>query len=281
MTPESLAELRREHARLATRLAEPLDAAGRAELKAAIVSLFKRTELAIDELNAFKETIRALIEGFKALPAIPGGSSGSVRYDHIGASTFIERGWSALAGGDWRHAEVQLRDALGLDPGNTNAEALLGWALMHQDRGDEALQRCLQVLVREPDHGLARAAVGAICLRKGITGEAIEHLSRAARSGTDPRATLYANYWLGVAYLQREMVTDAIDVLRRAVTLGPNLAEAWTELGRALWLKSATDDARAAWRTGAAIRHSPFAAAARGLLELAESGGSIPRTPLG
>ena len=174
-----------------------------------------------------------------------------------------------------------LRDALGLDPGNTNAEALLGWALMHQDRGDEALQRCLQVLVREPDHGLARAAVGAICLRKGITGEAIEHLSRAARAGTDPRATLYANYWLGVAYLQREMVNDAIDVLRRAVTLGPNLAEAWTELGRALWLKGSPDEARTAWRTGAAIRHSPFAAAARGLLELADAGGSVPRTPLG
>jgi tetratricopeptide (TPR) repeat protein len=281
MSGDSLAELRREHARLAARLAEPLDPAGRAELKAAIVALYRRTEVCLDEMSAFKETIRALVEGFKALPPAVGGSPGSVRHDHIGASTFIERGWSALAGGDWRHAEIMLRDALGLDPGNTTAEALLGWALMHQDRGDEALQRCLQVLVREPEHGLARAAVGAICLRKGITGEAIEHLSRAARAGSDPRAALYANYWLGVAYLQRDMVSDAIDVLKRAVTQGPNLAEAWAELGRALWLKGATDDARRAWQTGAAIRHSPFAAAARGLLELADSGGSIPRTPLG
>lgn len=281
MTPDTLAELRREHARLAARLAESLDATGRAELKAAIVALFRRTETSIEELNDFKESIRALVEGFKTLPAASGGTGASVRYDHIGASTFIERGWSALAGGDWRHAEVLLRDALGLDPGSTTAEALLGWALMHQDRGDEALQRCLQVLVREPEHGLARAAVGAICLRKGITGEAIEHLSRAARSSGDQRATLYANYWLGVAYLQREMVSDAVDVLRRAVSQGPNLAEAWTELGRALWLTGATEEARGAWRTGAAIRHSPFAAAARGMLELAESGGSIPRTPLG
>lgn len=281
MSHDSLAELRREHARLAARLAEPLDATGRAELKAAIVTLFRRTEVSIEELTAFKETIRALVEGFKTLPPPVGSTAASVRHDHIGASTFIERGWSALAGGDWRHAEVLLRDALGLDPGNSNAEALLGWALMHQDRGDEALQRCLQVLVREPEHGLARAAIGAICLRKGITGEAIEHLSRAVRAGGDQRATLYANYWLGVAYLQREMVTDAIDVLRRAVALGPNLAEAWTELGRALWLKGEANEARHAWHTGAAIRHSPFAAAARGLLELAESGGKVPRTPLG
>jgi tetratricopeptide (TPR) repeat protein len=280
VTPDSIADLRREHARLAARLAESLDAAGRAELKASIVALFRRTETTLDELAAFKESIRALVEGFKALPPLAAEGT-TVRHDHIGASTFIERGWTALAGGDWRHAEVLLRDALALDPGNTSAESLLGWALMHQDRGDEALQRCLQVLVREPEHGLARAAVGAICLRKGITGEAIEHLSRAARSGSDPRAALYANYWLGVAYLQRDMVSDAIDVLRRAVTQGPNLAEAWAELGRALWLKGAADEARRAWQTGAAIRHSPFAAAARGLLELADAGGNVPRSPLG
>jgi len=278
---DNIDTLRREHSRIASRLAQPLDAAERAEVKAAIVALFKRTESAIEELAAFKETIRALVDGFKALPRLPGGDGASVRHDHIGASTYIERGWTALAGGDWRQAEMLLRDALTHDPGNVTAESLLGWALMHQDRGDEALQRCLQVLVREPDHGLARAAVGAICLRKGITGEAIEHLSRAVRTGGDPRAMLYANYWLGVAYLEREMLNDAIEVLRRAVTQGPNLAEGWAELGRALWHKGEHAEARQAWHTGASIRHSPFAAAARGLLELADSGGSVPRSPLG
>lgn len=281
MSQDTLATLRREHARLAARMVESLDATERAELKAAIVALFRRTESQLEELTAFKESIRALVEGFKTLPPLPSGNAASVRHDHIGASTFIERGWSALAGGDWRHAEVLLRDALTHDPGNVTAEALLGWALMHQDRGDEALQRCLQVLVREPDHGLARAAVGAICLRKGITGEAIEHLSRAVRSGGDARAMLYANYWLGVAYLEREMLTDAIEVLRRAVSQGPNLAEGWTELGRALWLKGEREAAREAWQTGAGIRHSPFAAAAHAMLELVESGGSVPRSPLG
>lgn len=279
MSDDSLGELRREHARLAQRLSESLTANERAELKAAIVALFRRTERVIADLAEFKETIRALVEGFKALPEAD--PTVSVRHDHIGASTFIERGWTALAGGDWRHAEVMLRDALALDPGNAVAESLLGWALLHQDRGDEALQRCLQVLVREPEHGLARAAIGAICLRKGITGEAIEHLSRAARSRGDQRATLYANYWLGVAYIEREMLGDAVEVLERAVTQGPNLAEGWTELGRARWLRGDRVGALEAWQTGAAVRHSPFAAAARGLLDAAESGGSIPRSPLG
>lgn len=278
MSDDSLTTLRREHARLAARLAEPLDAPARSELKAAIVALYRRTEQAITELSEFKETIRALVDGFKALPELP--ADRSVRHDHIGASTHLERGWTALAGGEWRHAEVEFRDALRLDPGNAAAEALLGWALLHQDRGDEALQRCLQVLVREPEHGLARAAIGAICLRKGITGEAIEHLSRAARCA-DARATLYANYWLGVAYLEREMLGDAVEVLERAVRQGPNLAEGWTELGRARWLRGERSEAMAAWQTASAVRHSPFAAAARVLIETAESGGSIPRSPLG
>jgi predicted Zn-dependent protease len=278
VTDDSLAALRREHARLAQQLAEPLGATQRAELKAAIVALFRRSEQAIADLSEFKDSIRALVEGFKTLPDLPPGQS--VRYDHIGASTHIERGWTALAGGEWRHAEVELRDALRLDPGSSVAESLLGWALLHQDRGDEALQRCLQVLVREPEQGLARAAIGAICLRKGITGEAIEHLSRAVRA-TDPRATLYANYWLGVAYLERDMLGDAIEVLELAVRQGPNLAEGWTELGRARWLRGDHPGALVAWQTGAAVRHSPFAAAARVLLETAESGGSVPRSPLG
>src|SRR5690606_37145394 len=134
-----------------------------------------------------------------------------------------------------------LRDALGIDARNDTAQALLGWALSAQGRGDEALQLCLQVLLRQPEDGLARTAVGVICLRKGITGEAIEHLSRAARSPGDARSALYANYWLGVAYREREMPTAASDVLRRAIELGRNLSEGWAELGRAEWLQGRHD----------------------------------------
>lgn len=270
-----------EYDRLLARLDAPVPAGERAEMKAAIIALFRRAETAIDELHAFKESIRVLVDRFKALPPAAGAEPVvSRRDDHIGATSHLERGWSAMASGDWVAAEGQFRDALRLDATNATAEALLGWALMHQDRGDEALQGCLRVLVREPDHGLARTAVGAICLRKGITGEAIEHLSRAVRAGGDPRATLYAHYWLGVAYLEREMPRDAVDELERAVGLGPNLAEGWAELGRARWLAGRHDAAREAWQRGIAIRHSPFAARAAELAAIAEAGGGVPRSPL-
>ncbi len=272
----SLTELRRTHALLAARLTEPLSTAERLALKDEIVALFRSSEAAIEELQQFKESIRALVDGFKALPPVPGAS---VRHDHIGATTVLERGWSALASGEWTAAETLLREGIRRDPQSVDAQALLGWALLRQERHDEALQGCLQVLVRAPEHGLARTAIGAICLRKGITGEAIEHLSRVVQGNGDPRAVLYANYWLGVAYLQREMMADAIEVLTRAVRAGPNLAEAWVELGRAQWHSGDHAAALTSWRTGGAVRHSPFAARAGELLQRADAGEAIPRAP--
>jgi tetratricopeptide (TPR) repeat protein len=286
MADDPLPGLRREYERLHRLLEAPVPDAERADLKQAIVALFKRTEREIAELAEFKETIRDLVERFRELPppAAQGGGppppSRSVRHDHLGASTYLERGWTALAMGQWSEAEQLLREALARDATSSAGQALLGWALLHQDRGDETLQLCLQVLLREPDHGLARTAVGAVCLRKGIVGEAIEHLTRVVRTGTDSRAVLYANYWLGMAYLARDMAADAIEFLRRAVTLGPNLAEGWVGLGQALWWAGQRTEAREAWAVGARIRHSPHATQAAELLRIVESGGTPPRSTL-
>ena len=277
MTTEALAALRAEFDRLSAAIRGVVPAAERPALKSDIVALFKRTEFEIVELTAFKEQIRQLVDAFKALP--PENQRSSQRHDHLGASTHIERGWSALAAGDWSAAQHQLRQAVELDGTSTTAQALLGWALMYENRNDEALELCLQVLVKDPDHGLARVAVGAICLRKGIVGEAIEHLSRAAARSNDGRASLYANFWLGVAYLERDMQSDAVEFLRRAVTQGPNLAEGWTELGRALWFRGQHAEAREAWTIGVGIRHSPHAARSGQLLETVSGGGIPPRSP--
>jgi tetratricopeptide (TPR) repeat protein len=275
MSEEPIRSLRTEFNRLASMLDGPLSSEQRAEVKSAIVALFKKTESSITELATFKESIRELVDRFKALPGESPGRS--VRHDHIGASTYVDKGWSELAGARWSQAESMFREALTLDAANSAAQALLGWALLHQDRTDEALQLCLQVLLREPENGLARVAVGAICLRKGILGEAVEHLTRAVSRPGDARAALYANYWLGVAYLERDMLADAVEFLRRAVTLGPNLAEGWLELGRALWFQGKEVEAKEAWTIGSGLRHSPHAARCLSLLDTAAAGGSIPR----
>ena len=154
----------------------------------------------------------------------------------------------------------------------------MGWAMMLQEKYDDALYHFQQVLARDPDHALARVNVGYICLKKGIYGEAIEHLSRTIRQDNDRKATLYAHYYLGLLYVVREMYADAEGFLGRAIQLGPNLIEAYYELGRARWFGGKTDGSLQAWRDGAAAnKFSPWGKRCAEMLELVEAGGAPPR----
>jgi tetratricopeptide (TPR) repeat protein len=200
------------------------------------------------------------------------------RVDHLGASTFVEKGWSKLSLGDAAGAEAALRRALELAPGDNHAESLLGWALMMQEQYDVALLTFHNVLMRDPHNTLARTNVGFICLRKKIYGEAIEHLSRAIRVNSDKKATLYAHLYLGMVYREREMYDDAELFFHRALELGPNLLQAWYELGRTRWFSGRRDAALDAWRQGAAAnKFNPWGKRCADTIALAEQGGSPPR----
>ena len=159
-------------------------------------------------------------------PQAPAPAEGPGRSARLNASTHIERGWNLISRGEPAAAEEALQKALTLVPDDTQAASLLGWAQMLQDKYDDALVHFNTVLHREPAHAIARVNVGYICLKKGIYGEAIEHLSRAIREASDRKATLYAHFYLGLLYASREMYPDAESFLGRALALGPNLIEA-------------------------------------------------------
>jgi tetratricopeptide (TPR) repeat protein len=230
----------------------------RGAVKREIVELFREVEAAVATLATFKEQIRELVDRYKTLAAAapaesePRGLAPSqpTRADHLGSSTYIERGWSAIAAGDYPRAVDELTRALELAPNDPKAEGLLGWAQMLLERYDDALFAFQKVLVREPDNAMARVNLGYICLKKQIFGEAIEHLSRALRLDNDRKATLYANFYLGLVYLEREMYTDARSFFARALEAGPNLIEAYWQLGRTYYLEGDTSGAGQAWRQG-------------------------------
>ena len=228
-------------------------------LKADIGALFKTVDQQIAELTTVRDDVLKLVEKWKGVRDAPpiasvapefAGPKPAVHADHLGASTFIEKGWSKISVGDHAGAEVALATALELSPGNPEAESLLGWALMLQDKFDDALLNFQKVLVHEPQNALARINVGYICLKKGIFGEAIEHLSRAIRLGNDKKATLYAHFYLGLVYLERDMFEDAQTFFRKTVALGPNMIEAYFELGRAYWYNGQRADAVETWQAG-------------------------------
>ena len=281
MSDGSSTAYRDRYAALEARISDPGAIGELDALKVEIGTLFKAIEQELADFGALRDDVRGLIDRWKALktqqpsnaPAFA-AEKPSVRADHIGASTFIEKGWSKLSLGDYEGAEVALRRALELSPGDPQSEALLGWALMLEEKYDDALMTFQHVLMREPQNSLARINVGYICLKKGIFGEAIEHLSRAIRLDNDKKATLYAHFYLGLVYLERDMFEDAQTFFQKTLALGPNLLEAYYELGRAFWFNGQRDEAVSTWQQGyAANRFNPWGKRCAEVLQTVEAGG--------
>jgi tetratricopeptide (TPR) repeat protein len=286
MSDAAVTDVRGRYAALSARLDGADASADRSALKADIIELFRTVERELAELGALKEDVKKLVERWKAIggatptPALQPAAP-PLRADHIGASTFIEKGWSRISLGDYPAAETALQKALELSPNDLQATSLLGWAQMHQEKYDDALMNFHRVLTREPANALARINVGYICLKKRIFGEAIEHLSKAIRLDNDRKATLYAHYYLGLVYLEREMYEDAQTFFRKTLKLGPNLIEAYFELGRAFWFAGQRDDAMQTWAEGhKANKFNPWAKRCKEMLDLAAAGGEVPRSLL-
>ncbi len=287
MTDAWLTALRTELDNIASRLDAP--GSERESVKRDIIALFKRVDSALVDLAQIKESIRGLVERYKQASSAAEASAApqfngalpAVHADHLGASTFIEKGWSLISLGDYSGAIQALEKALTLSPGATDATSLLGWAQMLNEDYDDALGNFSKVLMKEPANALARINVGYICLKKGIFGEAIEHLSKAIRLDNDRKATLYAHYYLGLVYLEREMYEDAQTFLHKTLKLGPNLIEAYFELGRALWLGGEREEAVRVWTEGyKANKFNPWAKRCQDMLDVASAGGEVPRSPL-
>jgi len=262
-------------------LAARLDAADAAQqrdaLRGELIALGKGLEQDLAELTQLKDEAKTLVEKWKSLRMSAAPSFSAERpvvADHIGASTFIEKGWSRISLGDYAGAEDSLSKALQLAPNDPQAESLLGWSQMLQEKYDDALMQFQKVLMREPGNALARINVGYICLKKGIFGEAIEHLSKAIRLDNDRKATLYAHFYLGLVYLERDMFEDAQTFFQKSLVLGPNLIEAYFELGRALWYNGQREEAMQTWRDGfAANKFNPWGKRCAEVLQTVEQGG--------
>ncbi|MDQ6831045.1 MAG: tetratricopeptide repeat protein [Gemmatimonadota bacterium] len=285
--PDTSTELRGQFTAIDARLAAPDAGMQRDALKADIISLYRQIDLQINELNALKEQVKALVDRWKTLPQASTASITPrftdqrpvVVADHIGASTFVEKGWSLISLGDFDGAEKSLNKAAELSPNDPQTESLLGWAQMLQEKYDDALANFQRVLMREPANSLARINLGYICLKKHIFGEAIEHLSKAIRLDNDRKATLYAHFYLGLVYLEREMFDDAQTFFRKTIALGPNLIEAYYELGRSLWFDGKREQAMQTWREGAAANSfNPWGKRCTEMLRHIEQGGAPSRT---
>ncbi len=257
MDPDTTAPLRRQYGEIAARLKQAPNGPERDKVKGDIIGLFKTVDQTITDLSTLKDDIRKLVDQYKELARNESSDqapqfTGAVPavHDHLNASTYIEKGWSLISLGDYNGAIQALNKALELAPDDPQAQSQLGWAQMLQGDYDNALGTFQLVLMKEPANSLARINVGYICFKKRIFGEAIEHLSKAIRLDNDKKATLYAHYYLGLVYFEREMYEDAQNFFQKTLALGPNLIEAYYEMGRAQWYAEEHDAARETWANG-------------------------------
>src|SRR3954453_16540700 len=102
MSESTVQAYRSLFATLGQRLSSP-DATKQLDaLKGEIAALYRAVDRDVDQLSALREETRALIDRWKGLrgeqpwsaPTFSGEARPVVLEDHIGASTFIEKGWS-------------------------------------------------------------------------------------------------------------------------------------------------------------------------------------------
>lgn len=173
-----------------------------------------------------------------------------LREDHLGASTFVEKGWNLIAIGNFSGAEEVLVRALELAPSDVRGRALLGWARMRQGQYDEA-QVLLTGLLEENSHyAMAEVNLGYVCMRQGEIEKAVELLEHCSRQTRDPKAALYARFYLGLLFAAEENFIAAEHCFQRSIFLAPNFIEGYYELGRAQLASGSEADARASWKSG-------------------------------
>jgi predicted O-linked N-acetylglucosamine transferase (SPINDLY family) len=212
-------------------------------------------------------------------------------------ATPLQRGIALHRSGDLEGAAREYRAQLALDPGNADAQHLLGLIAyragdlqdarrlleralardpdnpvflgnlgnIHKDAGDvpQAMASYRRALVLDPNALGPRNNLGTLLLASGRIDDAL-----ACFRAVLQRAPDHARAWfnVGIASARQRDAAGAADALRRCVALEPGFADAWGELGLALQTLGMPDEAIAAFRTR--VRLSPDVATAHADLAL-------------
>jgi tetratricopeptide (TPR) repeat protein len=164
--------------------------------------------------------------------------------------TLRQKAWDQIIASDWDGALTTLTRTVELAPDDMRILVLLGWAYSGKEMYEKAEGIYDLVLEKEPDHPMALANLGYISLKRCNYREAIEFLSRALRQDSDKTAIIYANYYMGLVYFERQMYSDAVSFLQKSIQLAPNLMEAYYHLGLARKNMEEVDEAKRVWLEG-------------------------------
>ena len=207
----------------------------------------------------------------------------------------LETAWRFAAQGDHIQAIGILQDLLKREPANVDAHLLLGSLLSEDGKGDSALTELVEAVrlrpksseafntlgeaynktgdlpearraferavALQPSFAIAQENLGAVLLRQGEIPQAAQHLDAAIPLLGNSQDAADAEYLRGRISSTQDNFPAACKHLERAVSIRPDFAEAWSELGLAR--KAKGDDSGALSALQKAIALNPQSAIAQ------------------
>jgi tetratricopeptide (TPR) repeat protein len=152
--------------------------------------------------------------------------------DPRNADALRELGWTHVELGRLDRGEEALRRALALRSTDWATHNSLGVLLLRQNRFDEAEKEFHRVIALNPEIPRGHSNLGAACYRQGKLDEAERMFRRSVEIRPTPGAL--SNLGTTLFYLRR--YGEAAEVFEKAVALDERNANAWLNLGRALFM---------------------------------------------
>ncbi len=138
------------------------------------------------------------------------------------------------------------------EPNNGDAWFGLGMADFYLENDTEAISSMRHAIQLSPDNTVFYNNLAAVYARRGHVQSALVILDKegpAAKKANDPQIW----YILGNGYLKIKAARDAAAMYTEALTLSPDYAACWTNLGVALEMTGDTKGAMAAYNHGKAL----------------------------
>ncbi|HKP70271.1 MAG TPA: tetratricopeptide repeat protein [Pyrinomonadaceae bacterium] len=158
---------------------------------------------------------------------------------------------------EWRKAEDDFKRAIELDPRHAEAISFYSMFLAFEERLDEAIDMAKLSVAIDPLSPLINMNAGWTYFTAGLMDEAREQVVKMIE--IEPE--FYGAYWLsGAIYLTEGKYEDAIDALKKGVSLGGHQT-LLADLGSAYGLAGRRDDAEAVLNELLEIRERDYVSA--------------------
>lgn len=148
------------------------------------------------------------------------------------AEHFFQRAYEAQMQGNLDAAVALYRRSIEC-LATAKAHTFLGWAYSFQGRTDDAIKECMTAIQIDPDFGNPYNDIGAYLIEKGEFEQAIPWFQKAIFA-KNYEARHYPHYNLSRVYQQLNRLYEAIDELKRAISVNPDYTLARRDLNRLL-----------------------------------------------